>query len=127
MSGGRFEYIQYRIDAVASDIQQELERQGTLKPKSELYCPRDYYEDHPEELLFETHAEDIQQHMKDAIVCIKKAVAYIHAIDYYLSGDYGDDSFRKQLKAELSKIKRKYEKNVYGSAGVAKSRIQKKK
>ena len=36
MSGGRFDYNQYRIRQIWEDIQEELDKQGKEKPKEDL-------------------------------------------------------------------------------------------
>ena len=48
MSGGHFNYNQYRINDIADSIECELNRQGKEKPKDELYCNSEYYEKYPD-------------------------------------------------------------------------------
>ena len=39
MSGGTFDYNQYKIRQIWEDIQQELDKQGKEKSKEDLDCP----------------------------------------------------------------------------------------
>ena len=43
MSGGYFDYNQYRINDIADRIERELNRQGKEKPKDELYGDKEYF------------------------------------------------------------------------------------
>jgi hypothetical protein len=105
MSGGKFEYNQYRIRQIWEDIQEELDKQGQEKPKDELiYFDRLYFEKYPEERFEPTYREDIQQIFKDGIKALKIAEIYAQRIDWYLSGDDGEDSLVSRLKVELEAI-----------------------
>jgi hypothetical protein len=99
MSGGHFDYSQYRIIAITESIESELENQG--KDCELDQWERQYY---PNGKFHETYSEEIQQHFKDAIYALKKAYIYAQRIDWYMSGDDGDESFLKRLKEELAKL-----------------------
>lgn len=103
MSGGAFEYNQYRIELIIDTIQEELDNQGKEK-ELEYYQSTDYFEKYPEEKLHYTYPEDIQQIFKDGIKALKIAHIYAQRIDWYLSGDDGEDSLRERLKKELKEI-----------------------
>lgn len=106
MSGGHFNYNQYKIRQFWEDIQEELDKQGQEKPKDVLgYFNREYFEKCPEERFEPTYREDIQQIFKDGIEILKKAEIYAQRIDWYLSGDDGEDCLVSRLKAELEAIK----------------------
>lgn len=105
MSGGHFNYDQYKIDQIAEDIQQELDNQGKEKFKEELWMSKEYYQDHPEEKLEYTYPKNIQKEFKNAIKALKIAAVYAQRVDWLLSGDDGEDSFLKRLKEDLNKIK----------------------
>ena len=52
MSGGAFDYNQYKIRQIWGDIQQELDKQGKEKSKEDLrYYDKEYFEKYPEEKL----------------------------------------------------------------------------
>lgn len=108
MSGGRFEYIQYRLSDVVDEIENEIEINGKPKTKEELrkesWRSNEWYEKYPEDLNHYEYPEEIIQEFKKGIEIIKKAQIYIHRIDRLLSGDDGEDSFIKKLKEDLNKI-----------------------
>jgi hypothetical protein len=109
MSGGRFEYIQYRLsDGVIDEIEKEIQQNGKPKTKEELreesWRSNEWYERYPEDLTHYEYPEEIIQEFKKGIEIIKKAQIYIHRIDWLLSGDDGEDSFIKKLKEDLNKI-----------------------
>ena len=104
MSGGFFDYKQYEIDNIADNIERELNKQGKLKPKDELYRDNEYYLKYPEDKFYFTHPEIVQEKMREAIKYLKIAGVYAHRIDWYLSGDDGDESFIKRLKEDLDKL-----------------------
>ena len=104
MSGGFFNLSTYQIREIWEDIEWELDKQGKEKNKEDLYYDRYYYDKYPEEKYYETYPLEIQEKFREAIQVLKKAEIYTHAIDYYLSGDYGDESFLNKLKTELDKI-----------------------
>jgi hypothetical protein len=102
MSGGRFDYAQYRIQQIADDIERELERQGqSIEIES---WEREYY---PNGKFHETYSPEVQKHFKDAIDTLKKAYIYAHRIDYFLSGDDGEESFLMRLEKELNNLSHK--------------------
>lgn len=104
MSGGTFDYKQYQIDYICESIQSELDRQGTLKPKSELWnSDIEYYIKYPDELRYSTHPIEVQQIMKDAIRHLKLARIYAHRIDWYIAGDDGAETLLRRLKEDLDK------------------------
>ena len=102
MSGGRFYYNQHRIRQIWEDIQEELDKQGKEKPKEDLkYYDKEYLEKYPEERFEHVYIEDVQQIFKEAIEILKKAEIYTQRIDWYLSGDDGEDSLVSRLKSDL--------------------------
>mgnify|MGYP001122404041 CR=1 FL=1 len=105
MSGGAFDYNQYRIRDIYEQIERELESQGKEKPKEELWMRKEYYEEYPEEKFEHVYREDVQQIFKDGIEILKKAEIYAQRIDWYLSGDDNEDSLVSRLKEDLENIK----------------------
>ena len=81
MSGGMFEYDQYRINDMIDKIEKEMQN------------PSDYVED--KELFIIT--------CKEAIKSLKIAFVFANRIDWFLSGDDGEDSFYKRLREDLEK------------------------
>jgi len=103
MSGGAFEYSQYKIRDIHEYIQQELDKQGQEKQVNNIW-EKEYYEKYPEARFEEVYREDVQQIFKDGIEALKKAEIYAQRIDWYLSGDDGEDSLVSRLKSDLDKL-----------------------
>lgn len=105
MSGGHFDYHQYRITEIADSIESELARQGKEKPRDELYGDSEYYKQYPEERVYYTHRADVQENMREAVKQLRIAAVYAQRADWYLSGDDGEDSFLRRLDEELKVLK----------------------
>lgn len=80
MSGGHFDYDQYRISRIADDI--------------EIYTESNKY----------NFNEDVLRHFRDAVLSLRKSQVYAQRIDWLLSGDDGEESFLKRLDEELQKL-----------------------
>lgn len=102
MSGGAFEYSQYKIRLIWKEIQQKLDNQG--QEKQVQFFEKEYYEKYPEQRFEEVYREDVQQIFKDGIEALKKAEVYAQRIDWFLSGDDGEDSLVSRLKSDLEKL-----------------------
>ena len=102
MSGGKFDYDQYKIRMIWEEIQQELDKQG--QEKQVAPWEKEYYEKYPKARFEEVYREDVQQIFKDGIESLKKAEIYAQRIDWYLSGDDGEDSLVSRLKSDLDKL-----------------------
>jgi hypothetical protein len=103
MSGGAFEYSQYKIRDIHEHIQQELDKQGQEKQVNNVW-EKEYYEKYPEARFEEIYRADVQQIFKDGIEALKKAEVYAQRIDWFLSGDDGEDSLVSRLKFDLDKL-----------------------
>ena len=90
MSGGRFDYLQYRITEIVDGIEQEI-RNNNAKPRKE-----DWFE--PNNFKEETINE-----FKKGIELLKKAQIYAQRIDWLISGDDGEETFHQRLSEDLSK------------------------
>ena len=104
MSGGHFEYDQYKIRTIAETIESELLRQGKPKSKDELWSGDEYYEKYPEENFHYTYPKEVQEKFKEGVRLLKLAEVYAQRIDWLLSDDDGEESFLRRLKEDLSKI-----------------------
>lgn len=79
MSGGHFDYDQYRINEIACQL------------KEDILFMKDKYE------------ENTIKEFKEAYKLLKKAAVYVERIDYLLSGDDGEDNFHERLAEDLGK------------------------
>ena len=75
MSGGQFDYIPDRIDAVADEIIREAD-ENTL-------------------------SDDIRQRFREAAYNLRRASEMAQRVDWFLSGDDGEDSFRERWHKEV--------------------------
>jgi hypothetical protein len=93
MSGGHFQYQQYRLYSIADEIDQlifdnesnEKNQYGDIKGCH--FTP-------------ETIAE-----FKRGAELLRQAHVYAQRIDWLVSGDDGEDSFHRRLKSDLENLK----------------------
>ncbi|MGD9991906.1 MAG: hypothetical protein AB7E36_06910 [Salinivirgaceae bacterium] len=104
MSGGFFEYDQYRIGRMADSIEQELKNQGKKKPKDDLWGTEDYYEKYPEDRFYPTYTALVQEKLREAVNALRQAEIYAHRVDWFLSGDDGEDNFPERLSSDLEEF-----------------------
>ena len=104
MSGGHFDYDQYRITTIADSIQSELDKQGTKIPKDDRWHSEEWYKDHPEDLIYPTYSEETQKEFQNAIKQLRIAAIYAQRIDWFLSGDDGEENFHIRLNEELNRM-----------------------
>ncbi|MBN2776827.1 MAG: hypothetical protein JXR36_04250 [Bacteroidales bacterium] len=104
MSGGYFNYNQYLIDDIADSIERKLNRQGQEKTKDELYGDKEYFEKYPDEKFYYTYPEVVQEKMREAVRQLKIAAVYAQRVDWFLSGDDGEESFIERLAEDLNDL-----------------------
>ena len=104
MSGGHFDYNQYRINDIADRIERILNRQGKEKPKDELYGDKEYYEKYPDEIYHYTYPKIVQEKLREAVKQLKIAAVYAQRVDWFLSGDDGEESFIERLEEDLNTL-----------------------
>ena len=92
MSGGHFEYNQYRIGYIADEVETLIENNesdeddGWGSTVGRHYTP-----------------ETIKE-FKKALHALRTAAIYAQRIDWLVSGDDGEDSFHRRLKKELDAL-----------------------
>jgi len=108
MSGGHWEYIQYRFTDIAEDIDKLVEQNGKLKSEDELkensWRDDDWYNKYPEDRYYYEYPQEVLDEFKIGAEVIRKAKIYIHRMDWLLSGDDGEESFIRRLKEDLDGI-----------------------
>jgi isocitrate dehydrogenase kinase/phosphatase len=108
MSGGRFDFDQYKIGHIAEIIERQIEDNDRPKTKQELkvesWYNDDWYEQYPEDLSHYIYSDDVIEKFKEAVIILRKAEIYAHRIDWLLTGDVGDESFLKRLEEDLEKL-----------------------
>ena len=92
MSGGHFNYQQYRLRDIASEIE-ELIAHNDDDSKDEFGNIRgNFYGRHTIEKF------------REAVKLLKIAEVYVQRIDWLVSGDDGEDTFHDRLQEDLEKI-----------------------
>ena len=108
MSGGHWEYIQYRVTDIAEDIDRLIEKNGKPKSEEELkessWQDDDWYNKYPEDRYYYEYPTEVIEEFKIGSEIIKKAQIYMQRMDWLLSGDDGEESFIRRLKEDLDGI-----------------------
>lgn len=93
MSGGHFDYMQYRIGDIADKIQDEI-NDNSVKP--------DWVDD--EEWDGQIYSDETIAKFKEAVKVLRIAEVYAQRVDWLLSGDDGEENFHERLKEDLAKL-----------------------
>jgi len=109
MSGGAFDYNQYKIGYIADQIEEVIVKNGVEKTPEELknnWIDPDWYKKYPEDLFNYEYPDEVIEKMKEGIEVLNRAQIYAHRIDWLLSGDDGEESFLIRLEEDLNKLKK---------------------
>ena len=102
MSGGRFEYSQFRIRDIANEVEREIYNSGRKKTDQELKDEKRYsYPGFKPDLSHYEYPEEVIDEFIKAYKILRMAEIYAHRIDWLLSGDDGDETFMKRLHEDL--------------------------
>lgn len=106
MSGGTFNYQQYRIRDIADRVEHEIAISGQPKTERELkddygYEYKERIEKYPEDLNHYAYPDEIMAEFKKGYEILRKAEIYAQRMDWLIACDDGNESFLKRLKEEL--------------------------
>jgi len=108
MSGGHWDYLQYRFTDVAEDVKKLIEKNGKEKTERELtedsWRDPEWYEKYPEDKFHYKYSDEIIEKFKEGLKHIELAQIYMQRLDWLLSGDDGDESFMSRLEEDLKKL-----------------------
>lgn len=108
ISGGRFNYDQYKIGYIAEQIEEVVVKNGLEKTKEELkeegWGNPDWYKKYPEDLFHYQYPDEVIEKMKEAVNALKIAQVYAQRVDWLLSGDDGEESFLRRLEKDLNEL-----------------------
>lgn len=108
MSGGHFDYIQYRLTEVIEQIKDEIQKSGKPKTKEELkdesWRSSDWYDKYPEDLNHYKYSDEVMDEFNKGVELISLAQIYMQRIDWLLSGDDGEETFLERLKEDKDKL-----------------------
>lgn len=109
MSGGAFNYDQYKIGYMVDQIEEIVVKNGVEKTPEELknegWRDPDWYKKYPEDLFHYKYPDEVIEKMKEGIEVLKRAQIYAQRIDWLLSGDDGEESFLRRLEEDLNELK----------------------
>lgn len=88
MSGGHFNYLQYNVSQLADDIKAE-----SIKYSSDS--------DDNEEYKWKKFPDEILKEMKSLSRDLERNYERVHNLDWFLSGDYGEDTYLKCIKENI--------------------------
>jgi hypothetical protein len=108
MSGGAFDYNQYKIGYIADQIEETVIKNGVEKTPEELknegWRDPDWYKKYPEDKFHYKYPDEVIEKMKEAVKALKIAQVYDQRVDWLFSGDDGEESFLRRLEEELKEI-----------------------
>lgn len=83
MSGGEFDYGQYQMGYIAGQIEEMLKS---------------------EEVFYSTLRDDTRLKFHEAVCLLKKAEIAVQRIDWFVSGDDGEDTFHERWDKEFQEL-----------------------
>jgi len=92
MSGGHFDYQQYRLQDIADEIVKLIHRNDDQTP-NDWGCPRGG-----------SYSEAALKEFWTAVQLLRQAQTYTDRIDWLVSGDDGEEMFHQRLKADLQEV-----------------------
>ena len=108
MSGGHWDYLQYRLTDVAEDIDKLIKQNGQPKTDEELKEDRwrddEWYDKYPEDKFHYKYSDEVIEQFKVSSIMIKKTQIYMQRMDWLLSGDDGDESFLTRIDEDLKNL-----------------------
>lgn len=111
MSGGVFEYNQYKLLEIADQIEHEILISGKKKTDEELsrehWKDDDWYDKYPADKYHYKYKDEVITEFQNAVIHLRNAYVYAKRIDWLLSGDDGEETFLSRLKEDLHEIQNK--------------------
>lgn len=114
MSGGHFEYVQYKIGDIYCSIEEYIYGREIDEDDIERYIEEHYFSEEEIAYIRKHHhtipnryefSEETLAAFKKAVHILKQAEIYAQRIDWLLCGDDGEENFHRRLKEELEKLK----------------------
>jgi hypothetical protein len=102
MSGGHFDYDQYRIQNIADSVDQLIRQNGKV-----IEYPSGYVISSFDETHHYKYPPEVIEKFKEGLEILRKAEIYAQRIDCLVSGDDGEESFISRLKEDLDKLNNK--------------------
>ena len=104
MSGGHFDYLQFRLSEIVESIKDEIYNNNRPPHKE----PSNRWEEEDNEIWEKngcrTWSKETIEEFQKAIYYLRRAEAYATRVDWLLSGDDGEKSFHRRLKNDIQEI-----------------------
>jgi len=97
MSGGHFDYNQHRIE----DIKEGFER--IISRLDKPITNRHYYDEESSLSEYVDNKEKFKNQLDLGIIILKIAKIYTQRVDWFISGDDGEETFYERLVEDLEK------------------------
>ena len=91
MSGGTFDYQQYRLQEIADEIEELIKHNEDIG-----YLTIGF-----DNVVQEKFSPEIIERFKKGLYYARLAYIYIHRIDYLVEGDDSEESFKEKLDKEI--------------------------
>jgi len=111
MSGGHFDYLQYRIREIADSIEDMIVKNKVEVPERK-YESWDYDENgnlYDWSRYYYSFDDKTIEKMKEGYWKLREAEIYAQRIDWLISGDDGEDTFHERLKSDLDVLTKEKE------------------
>lgn len=114
MSGGHFDYTQYRIADIYTKIEDYVNGHELDTGEVQYYVNDLYLEEEDKDYIRKHHhtipnpygyTEETLSEFRKGIEILKQAEVYAQRIDWLLSGDDGEENFHERLKEDLEELK----------------------
>jgi hypothetical protein len=99
MSGGHFEYNQWRIDSISNELKELIEKNYS-KEKEDDDCEWGGFKGRH-------YSKATIKEFQKAWKILNLAYIYTQRIDWLVSGDDSEDCFERRLKDDLEELKKK--------------------
>lgn len=114
MSGGHFNYQQYRIADIRTSIEEYINGEAIEPSDVERFIKDWFHDPNCEEAAYirkhhhtmpnrNGYSEATVNEFYKAVELLRMAETYVERIDYLLSGDDSEKSFHRRLKEDLEK------------------------
>lgn len=111
MSGGHFDYLQYRIREISDSIEEVIVK-NNVEIEDNNHESWDYDKNgelYPWAKYYYCFDNDIIEKFKEGYWKLREAQVFAQRIDWLLSGDDDEDSFRKRLKEDIEELEKEKE------------------
>ena len=114
MSGGYFDYAQYRIGDIVDGLKDYLDGEALDDEDVEVVLQDKFLNEEERQYIKNHHhtmpnrygySKETLKEMRKGLILLRKAEVYAQRIDWLLSGDDSEERFHERLKEDLQKEK----------------------